>query len=369
MIWRLLAIKSGPGEFASRIKAVLQDGSASLGEIRAAFPEQKEFLDYAFDQATDTNLQAGLPQQGQGEWRVALRNAGSVDVTVDVEAVLENGQRMNAPATVRSKNFGEVVFKTPTKVRRVEIDREKLYPQTDFSDDIAPRELTDSDPLLAVKRQFDKQEWANAEKTARQVLADWPRFDDVRILLARSLLALGRTADAEKEFRAALDEKLPSTRTIGWTLVGLADIAAKAGQNDQAVKLATEALRADAEYGASLAARTIRNRAGNKTSEPSVATYFDQWDKAAAANQKAQLDALVLPGEASRFSSGVAGQTAQWKTEITHVDMIDPNTAVVEANMAIKLLNRDPETGLAVYRLQRSGGAWKLASVDVFEVR
>ena len=119
-----------------------------------------------------------------------VRNAGSVDVTVEVEAVLENGQRMNAPATVRSKNFGEVVFRTPTKIRRVEIDREKLYPQSDFSDDIAPRELTESDPLLAVKRPFDRQEYAMPRKRARLVLADLPRFDDVRILLARSLLAL-----------------------------------------------------------------------------------------------------------------------------------------------------------------------------------
>ena len=369
MIWRLLAIKSGPTEFTSRLKSALQDGSASLAEARAAFPEQKEFLDYAFDQVTDTNLQSGLPIAEQGEWKVALRNTGAVDVTVNVEAVQENGQRLTAPATIRAKNFGEVIFRTPNKIRRVEIDREKLYPQTDYSDDIAPRELTDTDPLLAVKRSFDKQDFVNAEKTARLVLADNPRFDDVRVLLARSLLGLGRTADAEREFKAVLDEKLPTARSIGWALVGLADLAQRAGQNDQAVRYATDALKADAEYGASLAARNIRNRAGAKTSEPSVAAFFDQWDKAAAANQKAQLDALVLPGEASRFASGVAGQAAQWKTQISHVDMIDTNTALVEANLSIKLLNRDPETGMSVFRLHRTGGGWKLGSVDVFEVR
>lgn len=369
MIWRLLAVKSGQSNFVARLETAMRDGMVSLAELRAAFPEHTAFLDYAFDQVTDTNLQAGLPQQTQSEAKVALRNLGSIDVTVDVEAVLENGQRMSAPATVRAKNFGEVIFKTPAKIRRVEIDREKLYPQTDFSDDTAPRELTDSDPLLAVKRSFDKQEFGNAEKTARLVLADMPRFDDVRVLLARSLLALGRTMDAEKEFRAVLDEKLPTARSIGWALVGLADIAAKAGQNDQAVKIATDALRADAEYGASLAARNIRNRAGSKSSDPTVTAYFDQWDKAAAANQKAQLDALVLPGEASRFASGVAGQTAQWKTQITHVDFIDANTALVETQLSIKLLNREPETGMAVFRLHRTAAGWRLGSIDVFEVR
>lgn len=370
MIWRLLAQKAGATEFNAKLKSSLEDRTVSLAEIRASFPEQKTFLDYAFDQTTDMNLLAGLPQQAGGESRVALRNAGAVDVTVDVEAVLENGQRMSAPATVRAKDFGEVIFRTPVRIRRIEIDRQKLYPQTDFSDDVAPRELTESDPLLAVKRSFDRQEFANAEKTARQILAEHPRFDDVRILLARSLLAQNKTADAEREFKAVLDEKLPTSRSIGWALVGLADVAARNNQNDAAAKFAADAIRADAEYGASLAARNIRNRTAAKSaSDPSITAFFEQWDRAAAANQKAQLDALVMPGEASRFSGGVAGQTAAWKTEIKHIDPIDGNTVLVETNLAIKLLNRDPESGMAVFRLARSGGSWKINSVDVFEVR
>jgi tetratricopeptide (TPR) repeat protein len=277
---------------------------------------------------------------------------------------------MSASATIRATSFGEVIFKTPVKIRRIEIDRQKLYPQTDFSDDVAPRELTDSDPLLAVKRSFDKQDFAAAEKTARQVLADFPRHDDVRVLLGRSLLGLNRNADAEKEFRAVLDEKLPTSRSIAWALVGLADVAVRAGQNDQAGKFAADAIRAEGDYGASLAARNIRTRAGTRTAaDPGVTAFFEQWDRAAAANQKAQLDALVLPGEASRFSGGVAGQTAAWKTEIKQVDMIDENTALVETNLAIKLLNKDPESGMAVFRLARSGSGWKVSSVDVFEVR
>ncbi len=370
MVWRLLFLKAGSNEFASRIKATTEDRVVSLAEIRSAFADQKAFLDYAFDQATDMNLLAGLPQQGAGEAKVALRNTGAIDVTVDVEALLENGQRMSAPATIRATSFGEVIFKTPVKIRRIEIDRQKLYPQTDFSDDIAPRELTDSDPLLAVKRSFDKQDFAAAEKDARQILTDFPRHDDVRILLGRSLLGLNRNTDAEREFRAVLGEKLPTSRGLAWALVGLSDVALRAGQNDQAAKFASDAIKAEGEYGASLAARNLRNRAGSRTSvDPSIATFFEQWDKAAAANQKAQLDALVLPGEASRFSSGVAGQTAAWKTEIKHVDMIDPNTVLAETNLAVKLLNKDPETGMAVFRLTRSGSGWKISSVDVFEVR
>lgn len=370
MIWRLLAQKTGNAEFYTRARSSMQDGNVTLAELRSAFPDRKEFLDYGFDQITETNLQAGLPQAAGGESKIALRNTGPVDVTVDVEAVMANGQRMSAAATVRAKSFGEVSFKTPNKITRVEIDREKLYPQTDYSDDIAPRELTESDPLLAVKRLFDKQEFANAEKTARTVLADFPRIDDVRVLLARSLLALGRTADAEREFKAVLDEKLPTSRSIAWAYVGLSDTAAKTNQTAQALKFAEDAIRADADFGASLAARAIRNRIGGKAvPDAAIAAYFAQFDKAAEGNQKAALDSMVVPGDVAKFAGGIAGQTVQWRTQVAHIDRIDANNVLVEANLTVKLLNRDVESGMAVYRLTMSGGSWKLSAVDLFEVR
>ena len=67
-------------------------------------------------------------------------------------------------------------------------------------------------------------------RLARSVLRDYPRFDDVRILLARALLGANQTADAGREFQAVLDEKLPTARSLAWANVGLADIASKSGQ-------------------------------------------------------------------------------------------------------------------------------------------
>jgi tetratricopeptide (TPR) repeat protein len=369
-VWRQLQRKAGAQAFKSKIAGALEDGTVSLEELRSSFPEHKAFLDHSLDQPTDVNLLVGLPQVAGGDTKVALRNTGSVDATVEVSALLDNGERMSASTTIRPRDFGEVIFKTPVKVRRVEVDAEKLFPQTDFSDDVAPREFTDSDPLVAVKRSYDKQEFAAAEKAARLALGQYPRFDDVRILLARSLLAQNKLAEAEREFRNVLEERLPTARSIGWAYVGLADVAQRQGQNENAVRFATNAIRGEAEYGAALLARSIRNRAAPRSAaDASITAFFDQWDKAAAANQKAQLDALVVPGEATRFSSGVAGQTAQWKTDVLGVDMIDPRVALVEADLSIKLLNREPESGKAVFRLVRSGTSWKILSVDVFEVR
>jgi len=370
MIWRLIAKRSSQQELFNGIRSQIADGNYTVAEFRASNTANKELIDNLLDQITDTNLMAGLPTQSGGDWKVNLKNSGPLDVTVNISALLVNGERMVVPATVRARNFGEVVFRTPQKINRVEIDPEKFYPQTDYSDDVAPREVTDNDLLLAVKRSFDKQEFAAAEATARVVLREFPRFDDVRILLGRALLAQNRTADAEREFRAVLDERLPTARSLAWANVGLAEIAAKAGQNAPAAKFAEEAIKIDAEYGAGLAARAIRNRLNAaSTVDESVKAFFAQFDKAAISNRKAELEAMSVAGDVSRFISGIAGQAVEWKSNVLHVDRMDPNNVWVETNLTIKMLNKEPESGTAVFRLAKVGSGWKLSGVDIFEVR
>jgi hypothetical protein len=370
MIWRLMAKKVGENELFSGIRSQIQDGNFTIAEFRTANSANKELLDYLLDQVTDGTLMAGLPSQAGTDWKVALRNTGPVDVTVNVAALLASGERMSAPTTIKARSYGEIVFRTNQKIVRAEVDPEKLFPQADYSDDVAPAEVTDNDLLLAVKRSFDKQEFPAAEKTARMVLREFPRFDDVRIPLARSLLAQNKTAEADREFRAVLDEKLPTARSIAWANVGLADIASRGGQNAQAVKFAEDAIRADAEYGASLAARAIRNKLNaSSAADESVKTFFAQFDKAAVSNRKAELEATAVPGDVNRFTSGISGQAVEWKTTVLHVDKMDANNVWVETNLAIKLLNKDPESGMAVYRLTKVGSGWKLSGVDIFEVR
>jgi tetratricopeptide (TPR) repeat protein len=370
MVWRILAKRVGQNAFFNIVKTNMADGSLTLPELRAAFSEQKDMLDYLLDQITDMNLMIGLPRVDGAETKVALRNTGAIDATINVAAFTENGESIVTPTTIRATNLGEIIFRSPKKIVRVQVDTERLYPQIDYSDDIAPRELTDSDLLVAVKRDFDKQDYPNAEKTARLVLRDLPRFDDVRVLLARSILAQGRNAEAEREFRAVLEEKLPTSRGLAWANVGLADIASKAGQTDQARKYAEAAIFAEGEYGASFAARTLRGKLGlTSTVEPAIKAFFANFDKAAAANRKADVDALVLPGEVTKFASIVSGSTEQWQTEVRQIDRIDATQVLVEANLNIKRLNRNAESGLAVFRLAKVGTGWKLAAVDIFEVR
>ncbi len=370
MVWRLLEKRTGSADFSKILRSGMEDGSLTITELRAGFSAQKELVDYLFDQVTDMNLLVGLPQAGAAETKFALRNTGATEVKVDITATTVTGEKMVTPATIKAADYGEVVVKSANKVTRVEIDREKLYPQIDYSDDIQPRETTDSDPLLAAKRLFDKLEYANSESTAKTILRDQPRFDDLRILLGRALLAQNKNVDAEKEFRAVLDEKLPTSRSLAWANVGLAESASRSNQNAAALKFAEAAILADAEYGASLAARNLRNKLGaSSPADPAVKAFFTDFDKAASSNRKADIDALVMPGDVTKFASGVSGSTEQWQTQIRQIDRIDANTLLVEANMTVKLLNKDTETGIAVYRLAKSGNGWKLSAVEMFEVR
>ncbi len=147
-------------------------------------------------------------------------------------------------------------------------------------------------------------------------------------------------------------------------------LAAKANQNESAIKYAETAIAIDAEYGASFAARNLRSKLGvSSTGDASVKAFFADFDKAAASNRKAETEALAMPGEVTRFISGISGSTEQWQTQVRQIDRIDANTVLVEANMTIKLLNKEIETGIAVYRLKKVGSGWRLSAVDMFEVR
>jgi tetratricopeptide (TPR) repeat protein len=289
---------------------------------------------------------------------------------VSVIGTTERGEKLISQTTVPAKSFGETSFKTASKVIRAEIDPEKLYPQIDFSDDIAPREFKENDALLVIKRAFDKQDFVTAEKNARTVLQSFPRFDDARTWLGRALLAQNKTAEAEREFRAVLEEKLPTARSLAWANLGLGEIAAKGNQNAQAVVFFNEAIKADAEYGATFNARAGRTKTQNTAViDETVRAFFSQFDKAAVSGRKADLDGLILTGEIPKFSNGIGGQAQQWETKLLQVDKIDDNNVLAEVSLNIKLLNKDPESGTALFQLSKTVNGWKLSRVEMFEVR
>lgn len=369
MVWRTISDQMSQAQFFGYVKS--QD-PLTIGAIRTTFSNNYPVLDTWLQSPTEMNLMAGLPRIEAGETKVALRNTGSFAAHITVMATTDKGEKLTTKVSIPQLGFADAVFKTTSKIVRAEVDTEKLYPQVDYSDDVAPREFTDSDMILPVKRAFDKQDYAGVEKFARLALQSYPRFDEARTWLGRALLGQNNVAAAEREFKAALDEKLPTAFTQAWANIGLAEISARAAQNSQAAAYYNLAVRADAEYGSNLAAR--RGRAKIETGaavDDSIKAFFAQLDKAILSGRKTEVDGLIIPGEIPRFSGGaVSGQPSTWQTKILRADRIDANRMIVETEISVKRLTSEAgESGTAIFILARSGNTWKLAGIEVFEVR
>ncbi len=380
MVWRLAERRLGREVFLTTVREALQAGKdgLTLATLRAALAQRggdglKALLDHQLDQVTDMDLMVGLPQQRGAEWVAALRNFGPIDVTVIVTATTDRGELASVEGTVPARNFSSTTFKTPSKLVRVEIDPEKLYPQLDYTNDSAPRGRDLGEAMAEAARLFGTTDYAKAEAIAREILTTTPRMQEARIILARAALAQNKNDEAEKLFRAALDEVLPTAGTIAWASIGLGEIALKKGQAAEASKRFTDAVRAEADYASSLTARAVRIRAESSASAPpvdeSARTFIRQLDQAIVSGKKAELESRIVSGELIRFIGGIVGsQPEVWQTRVLRTEMLEANLLAADVQINAKQLGQE-QSGTALLILSRAGGGWKLAAIELFEVR
>ncbi|HEU4794602.1 MAG TPA: tetratricopeptide repeat protein [Pyrinomonadaceae bacterium] len=382
MFWRLVERKLGKDVFIGVLKAVVDTAKTdqaglTLAGLRAALVARggdslKSLMDQQLDQVVDTDLMIGLPQQRQGEWVSALRNVGSIDVTVSVAATTDRGEQVLAEATVPAKEFGQAVFKTPAKIVRVEVDPEKFYPQMDYGNDVVPRAKDLPDALNEATLQLGAQDFVKAEATARGMLSVAPRFQEARILLARALLGQNKLDEAEKLFRTALDEGLPFTATLAWANIGLGEIAMKRNQPAEAAKRFSDAVIASRDYPSSLAARLARIRAEAAANsapavDPAVQAFVTQLSQAVISNKKAELEARIVSGELVKFINATIG-TEAWETKVVRTEQL--NADLIAADVQIRLSKLGTAgSGTAVLLLARTPAGLRLSGIDLFEVR
>ncbi|HKN82403.1 MAG TPA: tetratricopeptide repeat protein, partial [Pyrinomonadaceae bacterium] len=382
MFWRLVDRKLGHEGLIAVLRASLQAGKSdpngvTLSALRDALAARggeglKTLMDQQLDQVIDTDLLIGLPQQRGAEWVSALRNLGSIDVTVTVAGTTERGEQVLAEATVPAKNFGEAVFKTPVKIVRAEIDPEKLYPQVDYGNDVVPHGKDLSQALNEASLQLGGQDFVKAEATARAMLTTAPRFQEAQIILARSLLGQNKTDEAEKLFRAALDEPLPFTATLAWANIGLAEIAMKRNQPAEAAKLFNAAVVASRDYPSSLAARAARIRAEAAANnappvDEAARAFVTQLSQAVVSNKKAELESRIVSGELVRFINASIG-TELWETKVVRTEQL--NAKLIAADVQIRASKLGTTgSGTAVLMLARTPAGLKLSGIELFEVR
>ncbi|HEY0322589.1 MAG TPA: tetratricopeptide repeat protein [Pyrinomonadaceae bacterium] len=383
MVWRLMDRVMGREAFMNTLRSFTQkgaEGELSLELLRAALNGRggasvKTILDEMLDKPTEIDLIVGLPQQRGAQWVAAVRNMAAIDVTVPVVATTASGERVTSETTVAARSFGEVAFKTAGRITRAEIDPEKLYPQLDYSNDLAPRARSIDDALVEARATLARGENAKAESTAREILAIAPSIQEARTLLGRALLAANRVDEAEREFRAVLDDPLPSPTALAWASEGLGEVALRKGQTAEAARRFTEAVRAEGEYASTVAARLNRIKAETSASaapaiEESVRSFVSQLDQAIKTGSKADIDALLVPGELPTFSRGIIGNRPEaWQTRVVRTESLDANRVAADVALNVREMGRD-QSGTAVLMLARSpGGAWKLAGIEFLEVR
>jgi len=318
------------------------------------------------------DLMIGLPQQRGGEWVAALRNLGSTDAVTRATATTASGEQLSVDVVVPNRNFSEAVFKTPAKLVRVEIDPDKLYPQLDYSNDTSPRERDVQDGLAEATRQFGAQDYVKAETIAREILTGVPNLQEARIILARALLGQNRNDEAEKLFRMALEDVLPTPATLAWGNIGLGEIAMRKGQAAEAARRFNDGVRVDADYASSLAARADRIKAETAANtlqvDAGVRTFIGQLDQAILSGKKAEIDSRVVSGELVRFMNGVVGtQPELWQTRVLRTEQLNTNLIAADVSLETKELGVQ-HAGTALLLLTRVDGSWKLLGIELFEV-
>src|SRR5436190_13036758 len=339
MVWRLVDSVAGRDTFIATLKALLASGKTdadglTLGGARAAFAARgssvKTVLDQELDQTTDMDLMAGLPVQQGGQWTAALRNLGSMDVTVYVAATTNTGTKVMSQVTIPARDFGQATFAGAANVVSVEVDPDKLYPQLEYANDVAPRVPEVAESLAEANRLYGTQEYAKAETLARQMLLASPRSQEARIVLGRALLAENKNDEVEREFKQLLAEKLPLPSALAWASYGLGEIALRRGQGAEASRLFTDAIRADAEYASTLAARAERIRAETTPSvDQAVVAFVNQLDAAIRGGRQVDIRAMINPGELGRFVQGVVGtQPEAWQTRVLRTEQISADRVV-----------------------------------------
>ena len=385
MVWRLIDHLLGRETFASIIKNSIATAKTSaeglsLANIRAALVERggaglKPVLDQEFDQVTDMDLLVGLPHQEGGQWIAALRNLGSMGVTVNVSGWTSAGQQFTASATVSAHDFGQAVFKNVAGITRVEVDPEKFYPQIDYANDVAPAVSDMATSLGEANRLFGTQDFPKSESLARQMLAASPQYQEARIVLGRALLAQNKNDEAEKEFKQLLADPLPIPSALAWAGIGLGEIAMRRGQSTDAARFFNDVIRADSDfsdYAAGLAARAARIRAEASAAPPTddaARSFITQLDAAIRTGRQAEIGPLIMPGELARFVQQLVGtQPETWQTRVLRTDKLDANRTAVDVVINSRQLGVD-HSGTAVFVLGRVGGGWKLNSIELFEVK
>ena len=152
----------------------------------------------------------------------------------------------------------------------------------------------------------------------------------------------------------------------------MGEVALRRNRAADAAKLFDAAVKAEADYATTLAARAARIKAEAGAPPPvdeQIKTAVANLDAAIKNGRKAEIEALLASGELVSFSKGLSGIPPElWQTRVVRTEQLDPNRIAADVHLSARVGGRNQE-GPAVYVFARTPAGWKLYEIPIFEVR
>jgi tetratricopeptide (TPR) repeat protein len=275
--------------------------------------------------------------------------------------------------TVKAGEYGTVNFPAGVDIKIIEIDPDKNYLQSDYSNDVYPRRPSQSEAFGQANLAYSKNDFATAEAKAREGLAASSNAPTLQALLGRALLAQKKNDEAAKIFNDALKAEPLPIQAYGLAHLGLAELAMQQNSFDAAAKHFRFAAAADLDAATTIAARDgalKAERGANAVKIPDdIRVFLQKFDAAVLQGDSAAVNPFVELGNLRKFAQNlVVRKPSTWVTEALRAEEWDASRTAVDVTLKIKIEGKD-YSGRAVYIISRTGGKLLLSEVPTFDVK
>ncbi len=330
------------------------------------------FFDQWFEKIIDPDFVIGIPVATEGGWSCALRNLGTGNVEVKVLAITEKGEKLYQMVSLPSQGRAEALFKTPEKLKYVEVDPDKFFPQTNYDNDSRPAKTSTFTLFKDANVLFNKRSYEEAEAKIKEALEQEPNNIVTRTLLARTFLAESKFSEAKTETDTILKSAPLPTYSITWVNYVLGALALNQKNTKEAIDYLRRAIAVSKDN------IFIRNKlieiekASNQlpATEESVRNFITQLDKGIKEATFQALEPVIVRANLNKFAKGLVGNKPEsWSTEVLRTEVISSDKVAVDVIVTAVDINKREQSGEALYILRRSGSSWVLNNVEFFNIQ
>jgi hypothetical protein len=350
---------------------------ANFKENLAAAGADRKLVNEIFTNWIDTvalpDFAIGQPQTTPTGVESTIANFGSGDFTIEIVATTDRGETLRKTATVKASEYGAVNFPAGTNIKTIEADPEKIFLQSDYSNDVFPRRSSQSEAFGQANLAFSKNNFAEAEAKARAGLAATANAPTLQALLGRALLAQKKNDEAAKIFNEVLKAEPLPIQAYGWAHLGLAELAMQQNNFAEAARHYRFAAAADLDAATTIAARdgSLRAERGANTVKipEDIRAFLQKFDAAVLQGNSTVVNQFVELGNLRKFAQSlVVRKPSAWVTEALRAEEWDASRTAVDVTLKIKIEGKD-YAGRAVYVVSRAGGKLLLSEVPTFDVK